>query len=593
MASATWLDIGRLASVLARYPSAVAAKPFSYGTAGFRTEGALLVPVAARVALLVPLRAAASSQQQQRTQTQEKGLLSVGVVVTASHNPAKDNGLKIVDTNGGMLAVSWEQYATALANAPSAEDVAAILSRIVEEQRIDLAAVAAAMSANGASIVVHVARDTRETGPPIVAAVKEAMGALLLPVEVVDHGVMSTPQLHTMVSMHNNRKGEGRVCEAHYFDAMMAALETFAPALRQRQCGKEARTIVVDCSNGVGALKLRELQRRLACADSLKGLLNFDLRYTNTEDPTVLNSKCGADFTQRGKQPPADFPSPPDSSSDLVLEGSSSFYSIDGDADRVVSFAADGGRWHLLDGDRIAILFAMLIGHLTVQLQGQSGGGAFEVGVVQTAYANGASTAHVSKRLGLKSVLAATGVKHLHKKAEELFDIGVYFEANGHGTVLFSPKVLAHLKQIVAERDEGAGVEAARKLLSLSVLCSQCCGDAVGDMLAVEVALAELSLSPRSGWLRMYSDLPSRQVIVTVPDPTVITTTEDQTKALTPAGLQRAVDDAVAAAGEGGRAFVRPSGTEPIVRVYAEAATELAMATLADAVVAAVKTHCQ
>ena len=27
-----------------------------------------------------------------------------------------------------------------------------------------------------------------------------------------------------------------------------------------------------------------------------------------------------------------------------------------------------------------------------------------------------------------------TGVKHLHHKAQD-FDIGVYFEANGHGTV--------------------------------------------------------------------------------------------------------------------------------------------------------------
>ena len=32
-----------------------------------------------------------------------------------------------------------------------------------------------------------------------------------------------------------------------------------------------------------------------------------------------------------------------------------------------------------------------------------------------------------------------TGVKHLHHKALD-FDIGVYFEANGHGTVIFSTK---------------------------------------------------------------------------------------------------------------------------------------------------------
>ena len=30
-----------------------------------------------------------------------------------------------------------------------------------------------------------------------------------------------------------------------------------------------------------------------------------------------------------------------------------------------------------------------------------------------------------------------TGVKHLHHKASG-YDVGVYFEANGHGTVLFS-----------------------------------------------------------------------------------------------------------------------------------------------------------
>lgn len=34
-----------------------------------------------------------------------------------------------------------------------------------------------------------------------------------------------------------------------------------------------------------------------------------------------------------------------------------------------------------------------------------------------------------------------TGVKHLHHAAEE-FDIGVYFEANGHGTVLFSREII-------------------------------------------------------------------------------------------------------------------------------------------------------
>ena len=60
-----------------------------------------------------------------------------------------------------------------------------------------------------------------------------------------------------------------------------------------------------------------------------------------------------------------------------------------------------------------------------------------KVGVVQTAYANGASTAYITQDLKLPVVFTPTGVKHLHHAATK-FDVGVYFEANGHGTVVLS-----------------------------------------------------------------------------------------------------------------------------------------------------------
>ena len=40
----------------------------------------------------------------------------VGVMITASHNPPQDNGIKIVDSDGGMLTSTWEPYAEEIAN---------------------------------------------------------------------------------------------------------------------------------------------------------------------------------------------------------------------------------------------------------------------------------------------------------------------------------------------------------------------------------------------------------------------------------------------------------------------------------------------
>ena len=41
-------------------------------------------------------------------------------MITASHNPVEDNGLKICDGDGGMLVQSWEKLACDVANAEEA-----------------------------------------------------------------------------------------------------------------------------------------------------------------------------------------------------------------------------------------------------------------------------------------------------------------------------------------------------------------------------------------------------------------------------------------------------------------------------------------
>lgn len=118
---------------------------------------------------------------------------------------------------------------------------------------------------------------------------------------------------------------------------------------------------------------------------------------------------------------------------------------------------ATSASLQLLDGDKIATLFASYIMDQLQILRGTSseipGFGTVRVAVIQTAYANGASTKFIKQVLGLEAAVTPTGVKHLHKRAAQ-YDVGIYFEANGHGTVLFSDSFLRWLHD-AAPREEG------------------------------------------------------------------------------------------------------------------------------------------
>ena len=123
--------------------------------------------------------------------------------------------------------------------------------------------------------------------------------------------------------------------------------------------------------------------------------------------------------------------------------------------------------FHLLDGDRIATLAASFIGDLSRQA---GLGDKLNVGVVQTAYANGASTNYIEKHLKLPVVCTPTGVKHLHHAATR-FDVGVYFEANGHGTVVFSASALRTIH--THEPSSPAQADAIATLIALTELINQ------------------------------------------------------------------------------------------------------------------------
>lgn len=216
----------------------------------------------------------------------------------------------------------------------------------------------------------------------------------------------------------------------------------------------------------------------------------------------------------------------------------------------------------MLDGDKIATLAASFIADL-VKAAGLAD---LRIGVVQTAYANGSSTAYITKTLGLPVVCTPTGVKHLHHAATK-FDCGVYFEANGHGTVTFS--LAAHSAIASHSPESPAQATALENLRALVDLINETVGDALSDLLLVEVILAHKGWGPKE-WNSTYTDLPNRLVRVEVKDRSVFKATDAERRLLEPTGVQEKIDSLVGKYKQG-RSFARASGTEDAVRVYSEA----------------------
>jgi phosphoacetylglucosamine mutase len=142
---------------------------------------------------------------------------------------------------------------------------------------------------------------------------------------------------------------------------------------------------------------------------------------------------------------------------------------------------------------------------------------------------------------------------------------------------------LAEAEEIFLGQDHAATSAVSRSLIAwqrlrlLPRLINQAVGDALSDLLFVD-AILSLQNWTFIEWDSMYQDLPSRQCKIRVRDRKVVETNHDETKVLAPLSLQQAIDQVVSSLESQDnlpvRAFVRPSGTEDVVRVYAEAPTQ-------------------
>lgn len=488
-----------------------------YGTAGFRTKHEYLEGVAFRCGVLMAIKAIKSGK-------------NCGVMLTASHNPSDDNGVKLVDYDGEMINTEWEGYATQLARTPSFDEFNGLVTALLGDPNNTLIN-------NGCQQrpFVFIGQDTRSSGNHLATICGQgvtALGATPLPI-----GYVTTPELHYYTYQSN----VCHVSECKTYTNHL--LDTFTSLIGDHH--STMSTLHVDCANGVGTLRLLEMKKHLH-------KLGLDLVLYNTGDGK-LNHMCGADYVEKELQFPCNMESIPEYERCC---------SIDGDADRIVYFTNIGDKLKLFNGDKIACLFAQFYTKQCEEYNDKP-----KIGLIQTAYSNGSSTLFARNTMPTVTIQCThTGVQHLHKEAKQ-FDIGVYFEANGHGTVLFNQK----------------DIVTTQPFKGLTQLLSQLTGDAIGNMLAIEFILRRYTSF--KDWMGLYEDLHTKQEkIYTKRD--VFMTTDFGRVCVKPYGLQEVIGKLmVEYAHHKVRAFVRPSGTEDLVRLYVEGSVKSSLEEVASKIV--------
>ncbi|XP_065202453.1 phosphoacetylglucosamine mutase [Planococcus citri] len=514
------MDFSKVLAGYEKYP--YPSKELQYGTSGFRDKASVLEHVAFRVGVLAGIRSKYTKKV-------------IGFMVTASHNAAVDNGIKLIDPDGDMLEVTWEPIATRVVNSAT-DKISDIVNDVISSYKIDT-------SFEGEVIIGW---DTRPSSINLVNIACEGIASVnSKPVKIA---LCTTPILHYLVRCRND-SSYGVPSVDGYYDKLIVAFETFWKDVSNTN-GNYSPYVVFDGANGVGSIAMKNAETRI------RDKLRVNLYNDSINDHEKLNVNCGADHIKQAQQYPDGLPE----------ELNVRCVSFDGDADRIMYYYLDDSKkFNIVDGDKMAVLFATFLKEIIAETKLNS-----TFGIVQTAYANGSSTRYIKDKLNIDAAFTKTGVKHLHQKAIE-YDIGIYFESNGHGTVLFSNKLkneIANALKIAS----GEQLRALNELCTFINMINETVGDALSDMLAIETILHVKGWSIQD-WNKLYDPVPYKMAKVTVKDRSTITTTDAERKAVTPAGLQKGIDDLLTRF-PSSRAFVRPSGTEDIVRVYSEAATQ-------------------
>uniref|UniRef100_A0A3B0MSN3 Phosphoacetylglucosamine mutase n=1 Tax=Theileria annulata TaxID=5874 RepID=A0A3B0MSN3_THEAN len=579
-----------------------------YGTAGFRanTENppGNLEHVAYRCGLLfasLPFISEPYFQKYSRSFS-FNGSMGLGIVVTASHNPCSDNGIKLFSPSGRTLECAWEPIFTSFVNTrdPIQSTLSNMFTKFGYKPR-DL------------NLNILIGCDTRPSCLSLVSNLTLGIKAIYKLLNLTNSnvnfvGMITSPTISYLLSSNTTWAKDDEM----YISFLSNSFNKIYNKLQDlglvdfSQNVDNPEELFFDCSYGVGGYKVIrffDLFRKLGIIPSI---CNFH-RFGKDQD---LNYKCGASYVYSTSC----FPQALKKSFNIYFN--KRFCCFDGDADRVLYYIpcdpvpnANGEYTVLqLHGDRLLIVTMMLLWTFLANHKKK-----LTVGIFQTRYSNGSSVNYIdalidrysseNKNVSWKHEYFNSGLKNAEKLAEK-YDISVYYETNGHGNVVYNRTF--HSKDCYQNlADQSTNIQSPKSFDALELSSLDTCmtnstissltdfkeefsdtllfdfleiffpsGDGIMNSLFLELTFRILKLSFHD-CLNFYTDFPSShfQYHLTPELKTLFSSTANETVLKEPKILQDKIDSKTKEFSFC-RAFLRPSGTEALLRIYVEGETQ-------------------
>ena len=426
------------------------------------------------------------------------------------------------------------------------DGVRGVAGEFVTAELATALAAAATRHAGGERPQVLVIRDTRESGPmlesAIAAGVASAGGDALL------GGVLPTPAAPLLIrrygfdlgvvlsASHNPYSDNGIKFFAGDGDKLSDAIEREIEAELEAEAPHTPEVGTIRALRGALDDYLRELETRFAALDltGLDVVLDCANGAAHRAAPEIFR-RLGADVTALAVAP--DGRNINDRCGSTHIEGLAAAvtagghavgFAFDGDADRMLAVDRTGA---VVDGDELIAVAAKFL-RRTGRLPGN--------GVAVTVMAN----------YGFHGAMAEAGIEVATTQVGDRY-------------------VLEALR----ERGWALGGEQSGHIIELGFAPS---GDGIASALLTLEALEGSDLAERDG----MDKLPQRLVNVPVADRDALSSS---------AAVEEAIARESAALEGRGRVLVRPSGTEPLVRVMVEAPTEVEAREACERIVAAME----